>query len=256
MAANTNSLDLELSSTQYAAITDASQTGLDITGDLSFAGWVRVESAPSSSTMVLASKNDPGSSQRAYLFGYAHDGANLMVIAQVSSDGGSVNRDRISWTTTLNTGTYYHLAVTIDVSNSAATEMVLYINGVSQGNGTVDQDGGITAIFNSSAPFALGSDYNSGSGGNNLYDGLIDEVVITSDIMSAQEIADLFAGWDASQKLDNIQGYWKLNNAYTDSSGNGNTLTAVNTPSFSATVPFANYAENAVSTTRAKSFII
>lgn len=242
MAANSHSLDLELGSTQYASIADASQTGLDITGDISFAGWVKIESAPSTSTQVFAAKNDPGSSQRAYIFAYNHDGSNLKIIAQVSSDGGSVNRDRISWTTTLNTGTYYHIAITVDVSNSAATEMVLYIDGVSQGNGTVDQDGSISAIFDSSAPFSIGCDFNSGSGGQNLFDGLIDEVVITSDVMTQQEVSDLYAGWDATQKLDNIAGYWKLNNDYLDETANNNDLTATGSPSFSTTVPFANYA--------------
>jgi hypothetical protein len=39
------SLDLERSSSQYAYITDGSQSGLDITGDLSISLWAKFESA-------------------------------------------------------------------------------------------------------------------------------------------------------------------------------------------------------------------
>ena len=43
-SANTHSTDLESGSSQYWSITDASQTGLDITGDFSIEGWVKLES--------------------------------------------------------------------------------------------------------------------------------------------------------------------------------------------------------------------
>jgi hypothetical protein len=39
---NTHSLDLELSSSQYAYITDANQTGLDITGDFTIEAWIKL----------------------------------------------------------------------------------------------------------------------------------------------------------------------------------------------------------------------
>jgi hypothetical protein len=35
-----------------------------------------------------------------------------------------------------------------------------------------------------------------------------------------------------------LKAYWKLDNDYTDSSGNSNTFTAVNNPTFSTSVPF------------------
>jgi len=39
------SIDLERSSSQYLSITDASQTGLDFTGDFTIEGWVKLESS-------------------------------------------------------------------------------------------------------------------------------------------------------------------------------------------------------------------
>ena len=46
LGANTHSIDLESGSSQYLSIADVSQTGLDITGDMTIACAVRVESLP------------------------------------------------------------------------------------------------------------------------------------------------------------------------------------------------------------------
>ena len=54
--ANSHSLDLESSSSQYASITDASQTGLDITGDLTIELWAKFESLPSEYNYSIVSK--------------------------------------------------------------------------------------------------------------------------------------------------------------------------------------------------------
>ena len=45
--ANTYSLDLELTSSQYAYIADGDQTGLDITGDFTYEMWIKLEQLPS-----------------------------------------------------------------------------------------------------------------------------------------------------------------------------------------------------------------
>ena len=42
----TYSLDLEKGSSQYAYITDVSQTGLDVTGDFTIEAWIKLESQP------------------------------------------------------------------------------------------------------------------------------------------------------------------------------------------------------------------
>lgn len=54
--ANTYSLVLNSGSSQYAYINDASQTGLDLSGDFTFEAYVNPESAPGSYTII--SKED------------------------------------------------------------------------------------------------------------------------------------------------------------------------------------------------------
>src|SRR3990172_1052049 len=68
--ANTKSLDLELSSSQYASIADASQTGLDITGDISVVAWIDLEELPSTATtdFTIIGKWTSASGKRSYLF--------------------------------------------------------------------------------------------------------------------------------------------------------------------------------------------
>ena len=51
-SSNTASVDLEANSSQYASISDASQTGLDLTSDLTLALWVRFEFVPSSGNLM------------------------------------------------------------------------------------------------------------------------------------------------------------------------------------------------------------
>lgn len=238
MAANSHSLDLESGSSQRASIADASQTGLDLSGDHSVAFWTNFESTPASGDqMMWLSKWNAGTGDRSYQYGMFNDGGTLKVQATLSPDG--ANGETVRWAWTPSTSTQYHIAVTCDISQAVASQWELFINGASQGNGSVISDQTAGAIYNGAADFSIGS-LNNGSAA--YFDGLIDEVVITSDIMTQQEVSDLYSGWDATEKLDNIVSYWKLNNDYLDETANNNDLTATGSPSFSTTVPFANYA--------------
>lgn len=223
MAANSHSLDLESGSTQYAYVADTAS--LSITTKISMACWVRFESL-TGGEMTFLGKYD--AAQVAYLFMWNDTGDNL----QFYTPEGNVNS---SWTPS--TATWYHLAVTFD---SVANEVKFYVNGAQQGTTQTLNN----AIPDTTARLAIGS-YNTASTPAGLFDGLIDEVVVTSDILSLSEIGSLYAGYDAMDAalaLDNIAGYWKLNNDYSDSSGNSNTLTASGSPVFSTTVPFSDYA--------------
>lgn len=235
MAANTYSADFERDSTQFLDIADGSQTGLDLSGDFTLACWFRTED--NSVPQCIISKGDYNASQTAYVFYYRTSASRLEMT--ITSDGSTYDRVSYAWTPTNNT--WYHLAVTCDVSNAVATEFEFFVNGASVGNGSFDNDGSVTSIYNSSDEFYIGAERGA-SEAENTMDGLLDEVVVTSDILSSGEIAKLYQGYDASKiGLDNLQGYWQLNNALTDLSGNSNTLVNNATVTFSTTVPFASY---------------
>jgi hypothetical protein len=83
--------------------------------------------------------------------------------------------------------------------------------------------------------------YDSGGSACRFPDGLMDEVRVWNDVRTAQEISDNYEK-EISGGSANLQGYWKLNNNYTDETSNGNDLTASGSPVFSTDVPFVGTA--------------
>lgn len=69
---------------------------------------------------------------------------------------------------------------------------------------------------------------------------MIDEVRVWNTTRTGANIlADYQTQLTGSEK--NLQAYWKLDNALTDSTANANTLTNVNTAIFTSDVPFGGY---------------
>ena len=120
----TKSLDLEAGSSQYATIADASQTGLDITGNLTIETWVKIESAPG--TYMIAAKWNGGGAQRSYKWFYNGSGLNF----QWTPDNTSVNAVTVA--TDLGTGTWKHVAVVFTAATATAE---FFVDGVSIGSG-------------------------------------------------------------------------------------------------------------------------
>ena len=149
----------------------------------------------------------------------------------VSQDGSST--DGVGWDFAPALQIWYHIAVTCDLSESAASKFELFIDGVSQGNGTVIADSGVTALFDTFAAFAVGA-YNNATSSRS--DGLIDDARLWNRVRTATEI-------NASMNIElagdesNLVGYWKFNGDYTDATPNGNDLTANGSPEFVADVP-------------------
>lgn len=226
------SLDLERSSSQYAAITDGSQTGLDITGDISIVGWVNLEALPSTlgSTSAewytIAGKYNTTGNQRSY--GFWVDHLNQLRFTY-SSDGtyGSVATDEDTDSavfTSSDVGKWVHIAVTVDVS---AKDIKFYRNGTEVAATQIQ--GTSTSIYNGSADFRVGSNGAS----LQLFDGKQKHIRVYSDIRTPGEIVE---DMNNSSITDaNLQGEWSFENVYTDASGNGNTLTASGSPVFSST---------------------
>jgi len=226
--ANTHSLDLESGSSQYAYIADVSQTGLDVTGDISIEGWIKLESLPSDgSTFPIVSKWN-GSSNLSYLFTYSNDGGVYKLQIFWTSGGSSANLSNFTYTVTLSTGVWYHIAVTADVSVPSA---LFYVDGTEYASTSVST--GATAIYDGVAEFQIGKKQDD----TVYFDGLIDEVRVWSDIRSGAEISANYQK-ELTGSEANLVGYWKLNNNYLDETSNNNDLTASGSPVFSTDVPF------------------
>lgn len=235
MSLNTYSLDLEFDDSQYAYITDAAQTGLDITGDISVECWYRAESI--GVYRALVSKITTDDAKRSYRF---FVNASGLVGFEYYSDGTATPRTLGYSTAAIvsSTGTWYHLAATADVSGA---DVIIYKNGSAVA--TTQNPTTATSIYNGTCSFNVGASGDAGVDTAQYADGLIDEVRVWNDVRSAAEISANYQTQLTGAEAG-LVGYWRFNNDYLDETSNNNDLTAVNAPVFSSTVPFAGSADN------------
>lgn len=204
----------------------ADSASLSILGDLTIECWIKFESI-GADTKGIVGKAISAGNQRAYSFYYneATDTLNLDV-----SDDGISSDTHTSNAMSFAVNIWYPVAVTFDAS--AATS-IFYKNGVAAGGETET----MTAIADTTAVFQIGARDTT-----KFWDGKIDEVRVYNDIRTPAEIA-ANAGREQGTG-NNLQGYWKLNNALTDASGNSNTLTNSGAAAFSTDTPFTHFQEN------------
>ena len=233
--ANTHSLDLEASSSQYAYITDANQTGLGITEDFTIEAWLKFETLPSvaGKKMTIAGKWANG--VRQYIMQVTS--ANKLEIT-CSDNGSDSSGHWVRFTSDSaiisETGVWYHIAGTFDISAETAT---MYVNGSSKAN-TKSAGSSIGAtLTNQNNPFRIGSSVDGSSG--EYLDGLIDEVRVWNDIRTSIEIADNYQKELVGNEAG-LVGYWKFNNNALDTTSNDNDLTLSGSPSYSTDVPTLN----------------
>lgn len=176
--------DYEKTNNEDLSITDASQTGLDITGDFSFSGWFNVEELASvNARQGMFGKSESVGSQRSYSVSYEEtdkltlrtyeDGTTSPTVAEVTDAAYFVSGD---------VGNWVYFAVSYDLSSGTT---VFYKNGSSVASTKTGTT--ITGIFDGTAPFELG-DYNSGS----EFDGLVDECSIWSRIITSSEVSEIY----------------------------------------------------------------
>jgi hypothetical protein len=181
---------------------------------------VKFETTTAVNSMLVGKRVGAGN-QRSYLF-FGNEGVGLYL--DTSPNGSTISQSSVAWTYA--TGTWYHIAVTKN-----GTSVKFYVNGAQQGTTQTHASSG---IFNSTAPFEVGG-FNSD---NKCTDGKIDDVRVWSRELSGSEIASLYTYPDSFSNGASLQGSWKLDSGYTDSSGNGNTLTGQGSPVFSNDVPY------------------
>lgn len=163
---------------KYLSIADASQSGLDITGDLSVCYWANLNVVNTYQHHIA--KHDVVSNF-GYLFGLTNAG-ELRVI--ISSDGTTQTIGHS--TTTISATTWTFICQTYDAS---AGTVKFYKNGAYlTGEDVTDLP---TSIRNNTAPFSLGLCFNGGSPLEPM-NGMMDEVGIWNKILSSAEITALY----------------------------------------------------------------
>lgn len=171
-------------SSQSLSITDASQTGLDLTGDFSFNFWFNPASQPGTDTaQVLFAKWLTTGNQRSYGFQYRDDGGTKNLGIVTSVDGSATTFNSVNQT--LTNGTLYMITVT-----KTGTSATIYVNASSIGTA-----GTSATQFNSTAGFYLGSL----DGTAQFLNGAEDEVGIWSRVITGTEITELYNGGAGNQ---------------------------------------------------------
>ena len=225
---------LTQSSSEYATAADS--TSLSITGDITIECWIKIKSQVSSGTgWFLVMKSTAGGSNRSYELTYEYFGANPILQMRIFGAGTPTNFWTGFLTYTLTVDTWTHIAVSVDVSAAAASKAEWVIDGVSQGAGTgTDTGTGATSIHDNATALRIGQSDPVNAG---FYpDAQFSLVRIWDVLRTATQLNDNKCNVFGTTTT-NMVAEWSLDNVYTDASGNGNTLSGVNTPTFVSDVP-------------------
>lgn len=175
-----NGVNLASASSQSLSASDSAS--LSLTGDFTFSFWVKLASNPSSGQEFnLITKYLPTGNQRSYQVLYSEDSGNYNISLNINADGASASTN-VSWlSVNLGTGTWKHIVIKYTASTHTSEA---YVNGSSLGT----KDSVRTSIFDSTAPFVLGS---TNAGGSYL-NGSLDEMGIWSRPLTSDEVTELY----------------------------------------------------------------
>jgi hypothetical protein len=221
---DTEALHLERDDSQYAAITDGAQTGLDVTGALTIESRVRFQNNdadPNHSFYTVASKFNTGQeSYQATLYRPAE--GTLRLLLNLSADG-SANTEYYVDVSQLDFDEWYRVAFRFDpaAGSTIGDRTSIFVDGVELPQ-LATTGSAVASIFDGTADFRIGA---LGTG-LSTWRGDIRDVKVWSRALTDEEIAD-----GAASQTD-LEGDWRLNGDYSDASGNDNTLTPANDPQF------------------------
>ena len=202
--------DLEASSSQYAS--KSSPAGITFTDDFTCEAWIKLESYTGSAQQIINRQN---SSTEGWAFRVGTSGQLEMLSLRIASN----NRTIASYQS-IPLGKWVHVAGHMDNSSNSHA---LYIDGVSVPFATTT-NGTITALVQGTTPMMVGG--QSVTAGTGLFDGKLADVRVWSDIRTADEIRDNMYAYPSD--TTGLVAHFKLDGDFTDSSTNGNDLTAQN----------------------------
>lgn len=229
----TNSMRLTRANSEYATAADSAS--VSVTGDITIEFWIKIKSQVASGTgWFLVMKSTAGSSNRSYELTYEYYGANPILQMRIFAAGTPSNFWTGFITKTLTIDQWYHIAVSVDVSAAAASKAEWVIDGVSEGVGTGANTGsGSTSIHDNATAFRIGQSDPVNAG---FYpDAQFSLVRLWSTLRTATQINANKC--EVLGSTANLSGEWTLDNNYNDNSGNSNTLSGINTPTFEVDVP-------------------
>jgi len=238
--ANTHSLDLELSSSQYAkkdysagvweGTGGGNGTETDYT-NLTIECWFNPESLPSDGNYMTLFEEI--SLDAHFYFRILNSSGTYKIEFIGNFTGGTAGWKVVYNDISISTGNWYHIAG-VWTGGASGTLKTIFSGDASWGANTTNNDN--TSFVDAAGPGAFVGAIDSGA---QYFDGLIDDLRIWNTARTEAEIENNRSAELVGNETG-LTAYWKFNNDLTDSeSGGYSDLTGVNTPTFSATVPFA-----------------
>lgn len=229
----TQSMRLTKASSQYASIADNASLSFSGSDTITIEFWVKMKETLSSAGRWMVVKSTGNTTNREYEVVYQNFGTAQLGF-YIFTSGTPTNFFESICNYTLTADTWFHVAVTCDVpSGTASTKSKWYINGVLQSSTGTNYGTGCTAMFNGTSACRIGQSDPVTAG---YYpDAQFSLVRIWKVVRTGTEIADNMC--NVLGATTSLQAEWTLNNSYNDNSGNGNTLSGVNTPTFVTDTP-------------------
>lgn len=229
----TQSMRLTKASSQYATAPDSAS--LSPTGNITIEFWIKMkETLSSGQNRNLIIKSTLGASNRSFEVLYQNVGGSKQLFFYIFTGGTPTNFFEGKIAKDLTIDSWFHVAVICTVANAASTKLEWVFDGTSAGNGTGTNTGsGCTAIYDSTVSFRIGQADPVTTG--YYVDAQFSLVRLWDVARTASQISTNMCSVLGS--TTNLKGEWTLDNTYADNSGNSNTLSGVNTPTFVTDTP-------------------
>jgi len=233
---NSYTTSLEADDSEYWSIADASQTGLDGTGDFATGFWVYYNTLPQyndeGGIVGLVGKFDgdnDADSRNGWRLRSVQGNLRVEYSDQIAN--GTVFIYNNVFTAT---STWYHIYTSVDVS---AQDIRTVINGSGVNPSSISKVS--TAIGANSAPFSIGC-LNADTTPDRFVDGYIDDVRVYNTFLATSTMqADYNCRLDGDEA--NLVGYWTFDNNGNGQTSNANNLTNNNSATFqSASLPYTD----------------
>ncbi len=177
----------------YLSITDAAQTGLDITGNITIEAWVYLDAL---GNFAIVAKDDVPGNNRSYVFSVYDGFTGTYVLVFFAAQTGDGSTNTIAYSNSALTigdvGSWIHLAVTYNTSTQTA---VFYKNASAMGTTYSSQNA--TSIYNGTAPVRIGEGLN----------GKLDDIRIWNLVRNSTDISNN-RSIELTGAESGLQAYW------------------------------------------------
>jgi len=179
---------------------------ISLTGDFTVEFWLRKVGSHSGNTdRVIVGKDHSTNFQ--WLVRFNETNGDSIKLAVYETSGGTFHEREWTGLTTDNADEWHHVAITFDGSAGAAgTQMELFLDSVSQGNGSAITENLLAGTFDSDGDLVLGG-LNDATGVEELKGYALADVRLWSDLRTGTEIANNYLV-EQDPTAANLVGNW------------------------------------------------